>query len=132
MGRNERRAVRKPAIKLPNLRKRMLKDKTHSKKAKTLRGGPGKRQMGLRLPRSSNGASDCPASTFPVTVLVLFQNQIQKPASTNMRPWTSAVGQDFLMVAASLFQGVGQSWHSVVAAVVVNRLGQLDQMERQP
>ncbi len=40
--------------------------------------------------------------------LVLFQEKIQYPASTDMVAWLPAMAQDVGVVAAGFFEGVGE------------------------
>src|SRR6516162_8765698 len=62
------------------------------------------------------------------TASLLVQHQIDHPASSDMRPWRSAMVQDFWVVAASFLQGIGKDRQAVEGIVVVNPLSQGDQL----
>ena len=49
-----------------------------------------------------------------------------------MRPWSSAIAQDFRAIAACFFQGIGQAGQAVEGTVIVNGLGQIDNPGRKP
>src|SRR5262249_39651186 len=54
------------------------------------------------------------------------------PAAANMFPRLPAVVQDIGLVAASVFEGVGEDGKAVVSFLVENRLGEGDYITRQP
>src|SRR5262249_21263206 len=58
--------------------------------------------------------------------LFLPQHQIDHPAPANMLARLSAVVQDVGIVAAGIFEGVGEDGQAVEGSVVVDRLGQGD------
>src|SRR5439155_10703718 len=49
-----------------------------------------------------------------------------------MRPWPSAMAQDFIAGASCFVQRIGQFRHPLEGTVVVNRLCQMDHGGRQP
>src|SRR5262245_835511 len=55
----------------------------------------------------------------------LFQNQIDDPATADVRAGAAAVVENLRVGAAGFLQSVGKDRHDVVAAVVVDGLGQL-------
>jgi hypothetical protein len=61
----------------------------------------------------------------------LAQHQINHPTPSDMRPWSSAVVQNFIVVAPSFVQGMSQFWHPVKGSVVVDCPSQLDHGRRQ-
>src|SRR5436190_611886 len=58
--------------------------------------------------------------------LLLAQNQVHHPTSTNMQPRPTAMGQNFLVVAACFLQGVGKKGQAVENTVVVDSLCKSD------
>src|ERR1019366_1710088 len=54
------------------------------------------------------GSLKCPCDRMVVESLLLTQNQVHDPATSDVRTFASAVAQDVGVGASSFFKGVGQ------------------------
>ena len=65
------------------------------------------------------GSLKCPCDRMVVeSDLLLAQQQVQRPAPSNMRPSSSAMRQDVSIRAARFFKGVGENRQAVEGSVV--------------
>src|ERR1700677_461571 len=81
----------------------------------------------LTLPRKNSSVlcgSLQVSHSVSVMASLLPQDQIHYPAASNMQPWPPAMGQDFRVGAASIFQNVSQHRETVEGTVIVNSLGE--------
>ncbi len=60
------------------------------------------------------------------------RQQVNHPATPDMRPFTSAVGQDVVVVATGVLKGIGQDRQPVKSTRLVNALGKCDDGRREP
>ena len=55
---------------------------------------------------------------------LLAKHQIHHPAAPDMLATTTAVVQDVGIIAAGVFEGIGENWQAIKSTVVVDRRGQ--------
>ncbi len=64
--------------------------------------------------------------------LLLAQKQIHNPTSPHMRRLASAMGNERLIVATGIHQGIGKNGHSVEGSLVIYGLRKVDDGGREP
>ena len=63
---------------------------------------------------------------------MLAQQEVEHKAAADVRAGAAAVGEDDLVAAAGLFEGVGKDRHALEGALRPDRLGELDQCAAPP